>query len=130
MYLNEGLYGLPYGSGLGLSRCLGPGECLHSYGNLITDLITKAFIISMYRTMQRYQEKKAAVPTMLWWMKRWMQRYHAVVDAAALLCSGGCSGALQRYRAAVAVSGGCSGTMQLYHAVVDAVLDALGWLST
>ena len=44
---NEGLYrpryrlvcicfpppgrGLPYGSGLGLSRCLGPGECLHSY---------------------------------------------------------------------------------------------------
>ena len=22
--------GLPYGSGLGLSRCLGPGECLHS----------------------------------------------------------------------------------------------------
>ena len=23
--------GLPYGSGLGLSRCLGPGECLHSF---------------------------------------------------------------------------------------------------
>ena len=22
---------LPYGSGLGLSRCLGPGECLHSF---------------------------------------------------------------------------------------------------
>ena len=28
--------GLPYGSGLGLSRCLGPGECLHSFiqGNM------------------------------------------------------------------------------------------------
>ena len=25
--------GLPYGSGLGLSRCLGPGECLHSFNN-------------------------------------------------------------------------------------------------
>ena len=24
-------HGLPYGSGLGLSRCLGPGECLHSF---------------------------------------------------------------------------------------------------
>ena len=23
--------GLPYGSGLVLSRCLGPGECLHSF---------------------------------------------------------------------------------------------------
>ena len=23
--------GLPYGSGLGLTRCLGPGECLHSF---------------------------------------------------------------------------------------------------
>ena len=23
--------GLPYGSGMGLSRCLGPGECLHSF---------------------------------------------------------------------------------------------------
>ena len=23
--------GLPYGSGLGLSRCLGPGECLHPF---------------------------------------------------------------------------------------------------
>ena len=23
----------PYGSGLGLSRCLGPGECLHSFNN-------------------------------------------------------------------------------------------------
>ena len=26
--------GLPYGSGLGLSRCLGPGECLHSFIHL------------------------------------------------------------------------------------------------
>ena len=27
--------GLPYGSGLGLSRCLGPGECLHSFHSFI-----------------------------------------------------------------------------------------------
>ena len=27
--------GLPYGSGLGLSRCLGPGECLHSFIHLM-----------------------------------------------------------------------------------------------
>ena len=25
--------GLPYGSGLGLSRCLGPGECRHSFND-------------------------------------------------------------------------------------------------
>ena len=25
------LSNMPYGSGLGLSRCLGPGECLHSF---------------------------------------------------------------------------------------------------
>ena len=28
--------GLPYGSGLGLSRCLGPGECLHSFIHVCT----------------------------------------------------------------------------------------------
>ena len=28
--------GLPYGSGLGLSRCLGPGECLHSFIHYIS----------------------------------------------------------------------------------------------
>ena len=31
MYNVEPGRGLPYGSGLGLSRCLGPGECLHSF---------------------------------------------------------------------------------------------------
>ena len=30
--------GLPYGSGLGLSRCLGPGECLHSFIQAIDQL--------------------------------------------------------------------------------------------
>ena len=30
-YFNTPGRGLPYGSGLGLSRCLGPGECLHSF---------------------------------------------------------------------------------------------------
>ena len=28
---NSGVYLFPNGSGLGLSRCLGPGECLHSF---------------------------------------------------------------------------------------------------
>ena len=32
--------GLPYGSGLGLSRCLGPGECLHSFIHIIIYHIT------------------------------------------------------------------------------------------
>ena len=31
--------GLPYGSGLGLSRCLGPGECLHSIMIMIIIII-------------------------------------------------------------------------------------------
>ena len=32
--------GLPYGSGLGLSRCLGPGECLHSIGKVVNPSTT------------------------------------------------------------------------------------------
>ena len=31
--------GLPYGSGLGLSRCLGPGECLHSFIHIVSSHI-------------------------------------------------------------------------------------------
>ena len=33
--------GLPYGSGLGLSRCLGPGECLHSFIQDVHNVIYK-----------------------------------------------------------------------------------------
>ena len=33
--------GLPYGSGLGLSRCLGPGECLNSFIHSLLQLVRK-----------------------------------------------------------------------------------------
>ena len=36
--------GLPYGSGLGLSRCLGPGECLHSFIHIYMVLLKKLHI--------------------------------------------------------------------------------------
>ena len=43
---------LPYGSGLGLSRCLGPGECLHSFCVIIIiGVLSMTVLLLLYRVL-------------------------------------------------------------------------------
>ena len=68
--------GLPYGSGLGLYRCLGPGECLHSFIHLgiwgiiwdfIRDLFLNVFMMMMMMMMMLHADYWGLVRRLLWY---------------------------------------------------------------
>ena len=58
--------GLPYRSGLGLSRCLGPGECLHSfkYGDVAINKRKKKTDHRTHESAKQYQDSTSCTTGM------------------------------------------------------------------